>query len=133
MRGMHREEVLADSKTIHSYCISACSQKLNRKDIKNGDICFIPSKQSEKYWICDGYIATAGGKANTSQLVVIVQAVFHSRFEDLIWIHLAKEVKCSDIRAAICSGGICLCSFLQRLACALNTPARGGRVGHLMI
>lgn len=89
-----------------------CPQKLNRKDIKNGAICFILSKQSDKYWICDRYIATAGGKANTLQLVVIVQAVFHSRFGDLIWIHLVKEVKCFNIRTTICSGGICLCSFL---------------------
>lgn len=88
---MQREEVLvADSNTIHSYCICMCFQKLNRKDIKNGDLCLVLSKQSDKYWICDHYIATAGGKANTSQLVVIVQAVFHSRFRDLIWLHFTE-------------------------------------------
>lgn len=108
---MQREEVLTAILYIHTAC--ACvSKSQTEKTLRNGDLCFVLSKQSGKHWICDGYIATAGGKANTLQLVVIVQAVFHSRFRDLIWFRLLKEVKCSDKRSAICSGQVCLCSFL---------------------
>lgn len=130
---MQREEVLvADSNTIHSLCISMCFQKVHRKDIKNGELWLVLSKQSDKHWTCDHYIAMAGGKANTSQLVVIVQAVFHSRFRDLIWLHFTEGGQMFQHTNRDLFWGLVVLISTTFGLCFKHTCS-GGRNGHLMI
>lgn len=80
---MQRDKVLvADSKnyTFIAACVSKSqAEKTLRSEIY---VSFRLNSQTNTR-ICDRYIATAGGKANTSQLVVIVQALFHSRLPEV--------------------------------------------------